>query len=250
MTADLSIAGVALSPALVVAASVGLVAGFMRGFVGVGSGMLMAPVFAILFGPLETVGTIILLELAVTAQLLPSVHRLIEWRVVAPMAAAAALSMPLGTWILVSVDAERMTRGIALVVLVFVLVLLGGWRYHGPKRLAGTLGVGVVSGVLMAATSLGNPPVILYLLSSTDSAATNRANFTGYFAITLVTLVGMMTVQGLVEATTLVRAGLLLPPFAVAAWAGARFFSRSTDLLYRRVALGLLACVAVFGLLR
>ena len=36
-------------------ASAALPAGFMRGFVGVGSGMLMAPVFAILFGPLQTV---------------------------------------------------------------------------------------------------------------------------------------------------------------------------------------------------
>lgn len=38
-----------------VAAAVATVAGFMRGFVGVGSGMLMAPVFAIIFGPLQTV---------------------------------------------------------------------------------------------------------------------------------------------------------------------------------------------------
>ena len=38
-----------------IAASVALLAGFMRGFVGVGSGMLMAPVFAILFGPLQKV---------------------------------------------------------------------------------------------------------------------------------------------------------------------------------------------------
>ena len=56
-----------------------LLAGFMRGFVGVGSGMLMAPVFAILFGPLQTVETVIMLDAFVTAQLLPSVHRLVEW---------------------------------------------------------------------------------------------------------------------------------------------------------------------------
>jgi|OpeIllAssembly_1097287.scaffolds.fasta_scaffold1355774_1 uncharacterized membrane protein YfcA len=38
-----------------IAAAVALLAGFMRGFVGVGSGILMAPVFAILFGPLQKV---------------------------------------------------------------------------------------------------------------------------------------------------------------------------------------------------
>lgn len=233
-----------------VAAGVGAVAGFMRGFVGVGSGMLMAPVFAILYGPLETVGMIILLELVVTAQLLPSVHRAIEWRVIVPMGVAAALCMPIGTWLLVTVDAELMARVIALVVLVLVSVLLSGWRFRGEKRLAGTVAVGMTSGVLMAATSLGNPPVMLYLLSSPDSAATNRANFTGYFAVTLLTLLAMMLMRSLVTMETALRAAALLPVFVLSAWAGARFFNRSGETLYRRAALGLLLCVALFALLR
>ena len=97
-----------------IAAAVALLAGFMRGFVGVGSGMLMAPVFAILFGPLQTVGMVIMLDALVTAQLLPSVHRLIEWRVIIPMAAMAALFMPVGTWLLLTVDARSMARAIAV----------------------------------------------------------------------------------------------------------------------------------------
>lgn len=50
-------------------------AGLMRGFAGVGSGMLMAPFFVVLFGPVETVAMIIIMEVVVTAQLLPGVHR-------------------------------------------------------------------------------------------------------------------------------------------------------------------------------
>lgn len=233
-----------------VALLVAAIAGFMRGFVGVGSGMLMAPVYAIMFGPLETVAMIILMEFVVTVQLLPSVHRMIEWRVVIPMGVAATLFMPVGTWLLLNVDAKLMARGIAAVVLVFVLLLMAGWRYQGPKRLRFTLGVGTLSGTLMAATSLGNPPVMLYLLSSSDGAATNRANFTGYFGVTLVTLLAYMAAKGLIVAPAVVRAALLLPVFAVAAWLGARYFQKANDKLYRQVALGLLLAVAVFGVLR
>jgi uncharacterized membrane protein YfcA len=239
-----------LSTGFAVAACVVLVAGFMRGFVGVGSGMLMAPVFAIIFGPLNTVGMIILMELAVTIQLLPSVHRMIDWRLIVPISIAAAVFMPVGSWLLVNLDTELMTRGIALVVLVLVLILLSGWRYHGPKRLVASVGVGTVSGILMAATSLGNPPVMLYLLSGSDTAATNRANFTGYFCITLVTLLTLMLAKGLITRPTIIQAGVLLPLFALAAWGGARYFQKSNERLYRRVALGLLFCVAVYGLLR
>jgi hypothetical protein len=233
-----------------VAAAVALLAGFMRGFVGVGSGMLMAPVFAILFGPLQTVGMVIMLDALVTAQLLPSVHRLIEWRIVIPMAGAAALFMPVGTWLLVNIDARIMARAIAFIVLVFVLLLMSGWRYRGSKRLGITLGVGGISGVLIAATSMGNPPVIVYFLSGPDTAAVNRANFTGYFAVTLATLLAMMTARGLIDAETVLRTGLLVPVFAGAAWLGAKYFYKSTDRRYRQVALALLLCVAVYGILR
>jgi len=239
-----------LNSSLGAAAAVALLAGFLRGFVGVGSGMLMAPVFAILFGPLQTGGMVILLDAVVTAQLIPSVYRLIEWRVIIPMAGVAALFMPAGTWLLVNIDAPIMSRAIAFIVLVFVLLLMTGWRYRGPKRLGITMGVGGISGILIAATSMGNPPVIVYFLSGPDPAAINRANFTGYFAITLATLLAMMAARGLIEGATVARTALLLPVFAGAAWLGARYFYQSTDRRYRQVALGLLLCVAVYGLLR
>lgn len=238
------------SPAFSAAGAITLVAGFIRGYLGFGSGMLMAPVFAILYGPLEAVIMVLLLDLAATAQLLPSVHRLIEWRFVIPMGLAAAVCMPVGTWVLTTVDGALMTRGIALVVLVFVLLLMTGWRYGGPKRLAVTLGVGTLSGVLIAATSLGNPPVMLYLLSGSDPAATNRANFTGYFALTLVTVLAMMMARELLVPEVALRAALLFPLFAAGTWMGAHYFKRSNESAYRHLAFGFMLGVAVFGLLR
>ena len=239
-----------LSPELFVALGVAAAAGLMRGFAGVGSGMLMAPVFAILFGPVQTVAVIVLMEIVVTGQLLPGVRREIDWKVIAPMGAAAVCLMPVGSWLLVSLDPDLIARGIALVVVAFSVLLMAGWRYEGEKKLWATLGVGALSGVLMASTSLGNPPVMAYLLSSRDAAATNRANFTGYFAVTLVALIAMMAAAGLIDGRALLTAVALLPVFMAGAWIGSRLFRRSSEALYRRVALGLLLCVGLYGLLR
>ena len=238
------------SPELFIALGVAAAAGLMRGFAGVGSGMLMAPVFAILFGPVQTVAVIILMEIVVTCQLLPGVRREIDWKVIAPMGVAAAILMPAGTWLLISLDPDFIARGIALVVVAFSVVLMAGWRYDGEKKLWASVGIGALSGVLMASTSLGNPPVMAYLLSSRDAAATNRANFTGYFAVTLVALIALMATTGLIDRHALVTAAILLPLFMGAAWVGSRLFRRSSEVLYRRVALGLLFCVGLYGLLR
>lgn len=239
-----------LTTELLIAMAVAAAAGLMRGFAGVGSGMMMAPVFAVLFGPVQTVAVIILMEVVVTAQMMPGVRREIDWSVIAPMGAAAALFMPVGSWLLVTLDPTLIARTIAFVVLVFSVVLMIGWRYDGAKKLWASLSIGSLSGVLMAATSLGNPPVMVYLLSSRDNAATNRANFTGYFAVTLVALIVIMAMQGLIGVKALTTAAILLPVYMVATWIGSKLFRKSSEALYRRVALGILFCIGLYGLLR
>ena len=239
-----------LPPHLLAAMGVAAAAGLMRGFAGVGSGMLMAPFFAILFGPVRTVAVIVLMEAVVTAQLLPGVRREIDWKEIAPMGVAAAVFMPAGSWILVSLEPDLIARMIALVVLVFSIVLMIGWRHGGRRKTWMGAGVGAVSGVLMASTSLGNPPVMVYLLSGRDGAAAHRANFTGYFALTLTALIAMMAFGGLIGPDAVWTAALLLPAFMAAAFVGAKLFRKSSETLYRRVALGLLFCVGVYGLLR
>ena len=230
--------------------AVAAAAGLMRGFVGVGSGMLMAPFFAILFGPVRTVAVIVLMEAVVTAQLLPGVRRKIDWKAIAPMGIAAAVFMPAGSWLLVSLDPDLIARMIALVVVVFSIVLMVGWRREGERKPWMSAGVGAVSGVLMASTSLGNPPVMAYLLSGREGVATHRANFTGYFAVTLAALIAMMAFGGLIGRDAVWTAAWLLPVFMAGAFVGARLFRKSSETLYRRVALGLLFCVGVYGLLR
>lgn len=239
-----------LTTDFLVAAAVAVTAGLMRGFAGFGSGMLMAPVFAILFGPVETVAMVILMEIAASIQLTPKVLPDIQWRFVGPLSGTAVLFMPIGAYALGATDPEIMTRVMAGIVLAFVLVLLTGWRYQGDKKLLPTLGIGAASGTLMAATSMGNPPVLLYMLSSRDSATTNRANIIAYFAVTQIVLLAVLAVMDLLSWQPVFRAALLTPGYLLAAWVGSRLFRRSSETFYRRIALVFLFCVAAYGLLR
>ena len=59
-----------------------------------------------------------------------------------------------------------------------------------------------------------------------------------------------MVIRGLIVSPAVIRAAIMLPVFVTAAWFGARYFRNANDKLYRQVALGLLLCVAVFGVLR
>jgi uncharacterized membrane protein YfcA len=131
---------------------------------------------------------------------------------------------------------------------VSALILLLGWRYHGKRPLAADIGVGFMSGFLISTTSIGNPPVIVYLLSGPDSARINRANFTGYFGITLACLIIVMSIGGLFTTDTVLTAGALLPAFMLMVWIGSKLFNKANEQLYRRVALNILLLAGLYAL--
>jgi len=239
-----------LDAALLAAAGVAAVAGLMRGFAGFGSAMFMAPPFAILFGPRDMVAMVTLLEVAVSMQLVPPTFRAAEWRFVGPLTLASVAAMPIGLWALVALEPRTVVQTVSVIIVLFVGILAFGWRYRGPKRLSITLGVGFFSGAMMGTTSVGGPPVLLYMLSGPDSAAQNRSNIIQYFASTGVLLLALLFGGGVVGQDALWRTLLLLVPFLACAYLGARLFRASSERLYRRVALAFLLAAGLFGLLR
>lgn len=236
------------SPELALAAACALAAGLMRGFTGFGSAMVMMPVYSLLFGPLQAVATVMLMETVVTLHLLPGALPRTRWREIGPMGLAALVGAPLGGTLILHLDAEIMRRAIAGVVLVFTLVMLRGWRYRGPRGRTATLGAGLVSGLMTTSVGMGGPPVLLYLLSGDDGAAQNRANLITYLAIVGTAALVVYLVAGVIGGDTVWRAALLALPFLAGAFAGGRLFRLSSETLYRRVALYFLLAVALGSL--
>jgi uncharacterized protein len=247
VTGDIS--ALLADPGLWTALGVTLVAGLMRGFAGFGSAMLMAPIFAILFGPAAMVVTVVAIELVVSLQLFPQVRRHADWKVLTPMSLAACAAMPLGVWLLASVDKNAIVTAVSAVIVAFVVLMWTGWKYTGRRSTAATVAVGAVSGAMMATTSVGGPPVLLYLLSGDDRPEVNRANIVTYYFLTQFLLIVLAT--GVAGWEALVRAAVLFPAMVLGAWAGGRLFhGLASERLYRNVALAILFATGTFGLLR
>jgi uncharacterized membrane protein YfcA len=233
------------------AIGVTLVAGLMRGFAGFGSAMLMAPIFAILFGSADMIVTVVAIELVVSLQLFPQVRRNADWRTLAPISIAACAAMPLGVWALASIDKNTIVTGVSAIIVSFVVLMWSGWRYRGRRNAFIGSAVGAVSGAMMATTSVGGPPVLLYLLSGEDSPAVNRANIVTYYFLTQFLLIVIVLATGVAGWEALARAVVLFPVMTLGAWAGGRMFhGLASERVYRNVALAILFATGTFGLLR
>ncbi len=235
---------------LVAAVAATVVAGVMRGYSGFGTAVILAPVYSLLWGPRAGVPVMLLMELLVSVQLLPGAIKDADRRVVLPLGGAAAIATPFGAWILLTADGEALRRFIGGFVLVFGLLLMSGWRYHGSRPLPLNIAVGTLAGLLKGSTGMSGPPVILYLLAGLEEAKRHRANLILFFATIAIVSVIPPLVGGLIDLAVLLRLAVLLPVMAVSVPVGTRLFRVVPDRLYRPFAMGVLLAaggLALFG---
>jgi len=224
-------------------------AGVLRGYSGFGTAILLAPVYSVLWGPRVGVPVMLLLEFFVSMQLLPRAFREADRRLILPMGGAATLAVPLGAVVLLTADPEALRRFIGGFVIIFGLLLVSGWRYHGTRPLGLNLAVGAVSGVLKGATGMSGPPVILYLLAGPEAVARHRANLILYFGvISVVSILGPLW-GGLLTAAVFWKLLLALPALLLGVQLGARLFHVVPLRFYKPFATGALLAAGAVALL-
>ena len=233
---------------IALAALIAAIAGVVRGITGFGGAMVMSPPLALLLGPVVTVPVVLLLEGIVAAPMLVETRRLVRWPVIAPILAMAVVTVPIGAYILVHVDPSAMRRVIAGVVILFSLLLLGGWRYARRQRLATSAGLGALSGSMVGATSMGGPPIILYLLAGPDPIDVTRANLTFFVGGISIAALAALWANGVLGTVVFWLALVMTPGYYVGIVGGTRLFARFNDQRFRQFTLLFMMSVATFVL--
>ncbi len=232
-----------------VAATVAVIAGMLRGFAGFGAAMLMTPVFSALYGPEIGVSLCLMLEIVVALPLLPRAVAHVDWRRIGLLLVAAAIGVPLGNFTLTHVPPEPMRWAISAIVLTAVALLASGWRYHGRPRAATTFAAGGISGFLNGLSGMAGPPIAFYYLAGKESVERVRANLTTYFVFVDMATMSVFVMRDLVRWDTGIQGLFLAPAVVVGGILGERLFPLASELFYRRLALILLVAVAIGSLI-
>jgi uncharacterized membrane protein YfcA len=228
-------------------AAVTFVAGVVRGITGFAGPLIMVPVLGFFHNPASAIATSTLVDLSSNVSLLPGALREAAPKSVAGLIAGALVTIPLGAYALLALDATTIAAALYAVVGAFSLVLLSGWRYPRVLSPAQFAVVGAGSGVILGATSFGIA-AMPFLLAGPETTLRGRANFIlwAFFCA----LVGFSVVLagrrvGLDDVT---RAALLIPFYLAGTFAGNRYAHRIDDARLRRIVLVVLVAVSVAGL--
>jgi uncharacterized protein len=127
-------------------------------------------------------------------------------------------------------------------------VLLSGWRYRGRANVATWAGVGVLSGLVMGATSLA-VTAVLFLQADQQSAAESRANFIVWVFAATLALLALLIAQSALRPGYLEVIAVLTPLYLLGTIIGAKWYDRAPEQLVRRVVLILASAIGAAGLL-
>jgi uncharacterized membrane protein YfcA len=246
LVADL--AATAAEHNMLIAGAAVLMAYVVRGFAGFGAGLLYMPVAAAVFGPKVAAATLLIFDLPGTIPF--TVHTLphAKPREVAPLVLGAAVTTPIGAYLLLNVDPVPMRWGLCTLIVLLLAVVASGWRYRRPVSDAGASLVGGASGVLNGLAQIGAPPLILFWLSRATAPQQMRADASLFFTLTTGISVATYLVAGLLTYEVLLRAIVLAPMTIVGLVLGNRLFGLASPLTYRRLAYGLVALAGIVGL--
>lgn len=240
MTADLG-----TLPTMAAALAISGVAGIVRGVTGFGSALVIAPLLARLVAPVEAVAITLMMGAAASLLLLPRYAKGLQTRLVSPVGVAGLAFLVPGVFFLRFVDPDVMRRGLAVMMILTAAALWAFPRYVGPSGPASSLAAGAIGGLIMGATSMGGPPVVLYLISRPGTAEQKKANVVAVVGALEAGAIALLAVLGAITTQTLFRFALLLPLFIVGTWLGERVFRYRAGPNYLKLTLALLIAIGV-----
>jgi hypothetical protein len=189
---------------------------------GFGFALVMTPLLAVTWDVKPAVVTSVLLSTLVLLPLLIEVRAHVPLRRAFVLVLGSFAGIPLGVVILQRLDSDALQALVAGTVIVAAVLLhfrpaAGGGANSGSRQLA----VGFVSGVVGGSTSMGGPPIVLYLMGREREIPAFRATLLAFFLPGSVLQIALLVGVGRVTGDVLLLVGAALPAVVLGLLAGA-----------------------------
>ena len=232
----------------VISVAISILSGLMRGFSGFGSALVYIPLISSVYDPKIAVATLLLIDLVSGIPFAVQAIPQCKWREIIPITIFAVIAIPFGTMILFYFNPTLIRWFVAATALLLLLTIVAGWRYRDRPKLAITIFVGIMSGLLGGAFQMDGPPVVIYWLGGANVASVVRANLMMFIALSGAAICITYLFFGLLTSNAMALAVLLGLPFLISMKVGAVLFNAASDQMYRRIAYLVIAASVIISL--
>ncbi len=213
-----------------------LLAGFVQSVTGFGFALVATPLFLFILELKSTVVTIVILSAVLCGLLLLRFRQHVDKRRAALIAGGSIFGIPIGAYVLVSINPSVIKLVIAIIIIPVSLLLLLGPSHQFKRDTLGSGLSGLISGVLVTSTTFGGPPVVLFLLNQGLVKERFIGTCAAYFLFCGLLSVGTFSFMGMVTTELLMKAAILLPALALGFYIGTKVGPKVNPILFKRIA--------------
>jgi len=229
---------------VVLAAVFVFAASFIRSVTGFGYMLVATPLLMLVIEPKTVVVMNNLLGITSSVMLLYYMRRHIDFRRGGLMCLGGLFGLPLGAYLLTNLDPIIIKLAVAGVVIPFSILLLLGHSHRFQREVPWCITVGFLGGLLTTSTSIGGPPVVLFMLNQGMVKERFVATFAMFTLFVSVVGVGTFSALGLVTTDLLLKVAILLPFLWLGAHLGIKVLPKINPALFRKITLMLLSVTA------
>ncbi len=223
--------------------------GFIRGFLGFGSGLITIPILSFLYSPIFAVVFNIIIEIPTTIYLTFIGLKNCKFREISLMFISMMLMIPIGTIFLISVEEQIIKILMSILVIFFVILIASGWRLKSKITKFVLVIGGIVSGLMQGSTGMGGPPFATILLSKGDNDKITRGNILIMSSGIVISTLISMYFFNLFSFELLITGVLASPIYIMASYIGSIFFNTSGKKYFRNISLFALGIIGIVTLL-
>ncbi|MFD6953711.1 MULTISPECIES: sulfite exporter TauE/SafE family protein [unclassified Nocardiopsis] len=228
----------------VVLAALAVVTGAaVQSTVGLGLGLVAAPVISLL-DPTLMPGALLVAVIILPALTLLQEWRHVDWHGIAWGLPARLPGTVLGVWVVAVLEPRALAGAVGAMVLV--AVVLSVWSLRVRITPASLVAAGTLSGFAGTATSVGGPPMAL--LYQHEEPARVRATLAAFFLCGGAVSLAALTLGGQMDLRTAVVGALAIPLVGVGFLAG-NVLRRRVNAAWLRVAMLCVVSASALGLL-
>jgi uncharacterized membrane protein YfcA len=224
------------------------IAALARGFSGFGAALIFVPLASTVVAPQVASPLLLITDAVLALGFIPDAFRKADRREVSVMALGAVIGIPLGTLILVRLDALTIRWSIVALASALLALLASGWRYRGKPMAPLTFTVGGIAGVCAGAAQVGGPIVVAYWLGRPAKPVIVRANIILYFSISTAIAMVSYYFGGVLTLTVLKLCIVVGPVYGLGLFIGARLFGIAHEAIFRRICYALIAVAVLVSL--
>ncbi len=223
-----------------------LLAYFVRGISGFGSGLIAVPLLALRFPLPQVVPFMLIADFTASALIGGLNFQHVDRAEILRLIPTALAGVILGTTLLVSLPASVLLTVLGLFILAFALrSLLVRPRFFSPASPYWAYPAALIGGSVGALFGTGGPPYVIYLSHRIPEKSALRATLSGLFFMDGALRIATFLIAGLLADPQIwIHAALALPIILAALFGGSHVHTRMSNLQIQRMVAWLLLASA------